>query len=174
MDKFVLLNATIHETLRLYPPAPTIMRNAVKDVKLNGYIIPKYVPLCISVYTINRKKEYWGEDAESFNINRWLIKEEEQSNNNNDNNETGSQYEKSSNLSHNLVRHKYAFLSFSSGIRICIGNKFSIIEMKLGLINILSQYRLELDPSFKLTYSFHPFLRPAKGIPIRFIKRNNN
>jgi len=39
-------------------------------------------------------------------------------------------------------RHKFCFLPFSLGPRMCLGNHFSLIEQKLFLIRLLQKYEI--------------------------------
>merc|ERR1719373_1144136 len=46
----------------------------------------------------------------------------------------------------------YSFLSFMSGPRVCIGERFAMSEMKVAMVKLLHNYRLEWDErtSFEL------------------------
>jgi cytochrome P450 len=55
----------IDETLRLYPPAWVIGRNALDDDEIGGYNIPKGINVLIPVYSIHRDARYW-ENPEQF------------------------------------------------------------------------------------------------------------
>ena len=41
--KFTYLHSCIKETLRLFPPAPLIIRKAKKEMIVGGYLIPENV-----------------------------------------------------------------------------------------------------------------------------------
>jgi cytochrome P450 len=70
------------------------------------------------------------------------------------------------------LRHPFAFLPFSAGLRTCVGHKFANIEMKIVLSMILRQYKVQLSENFQLEFAMHPFIRPKAGLKLKFIPRN--
>ena len=42
-------------------------------------------------------------------------------------------------------RHKYSYLSFGEGPRICVGMKFALAQSKAGIAKILSKYNVTLS-----------------------------
>ena len=66
----------------------------------------------------------------------------------------------------NFNRSPYTFLAFGHGPRNCIGMRFALYEAKLGLIALLSKYKMvkthktpetiTLDPKAILSASKHP------------------
>lgn len=75
------LRAIINEALRMYPIVPEESREAVTDTILplgggddesSPILIKKGQLVCWSVYTMHRRKDLYGEDAESFRPERWL------------------------------------------------------------------------------------------------------
>ncbi|KAG0006293.1 hypothetical protein BGZ65_008784 [Modicella reniformis] len=64
IKKLKFLKQVINETLRLYPAVP------FNDLH-NGYFVPKGSVVVHSSYVTHRMKEYWGEDAEEFDPDRW-------------------------------------------------------------------------------------------------------
>lgn len=40
-------------------------------------------------------------------------------------------------------RHSMSFLAFGNGPRICIGQRFGLMQIKLGLVNLLMHYRFK-------------------------------
>jgi len=45
---------------------------------------------------------------------------------------------------HEEQRHKFAYVPFSSGPRVCIGNSFALLEARLLLATIVPRYHLKL------------------------------
>lgn len=67
-------------------------------------------------------------------------------------------------------RHPMAFLGFGDGPRNCIGLRFGRMQVKVGLITLLSSYRFQLpaDGSSELTIgSKNLLLIPNEGVRLR-------
>jgi cytochrome P450 len=107
------------ETLRLYPPAP-VVREALHDIEIDGYLVPKGYTIYILPYTIHRKAEYFP-DPETFDPERFTPAREKQ-----------------------LPRH--AYLPFGAGPRICIGNHFALMEGQLLLATLAQRVTFTLLP----------------------------
>ena len=103
------LRALLNESLRLYPVVPGNARQNIVDTTLpkgggpdgqSPMFIPKDTTVGWSLYTMHRRKDYYGEDAEEFKPERWLG-------------------EKS-------LRPSWEYLPFNGGPRICLGRKFTM------------------------------------------------
>lgn len=69
------LRAAVHETLRLHPPAPALMRAALEDVTLStGRVMKAGVNFALDLNAINRRPEVFGPDAAEFNPYRVPMK----------------------------------------------------------------------------------------------------
>ncbi|KAF8754584.1 cytochrome P450 [Rhizoctonia solani] len=70
------LRAVINEILRLYPPVPLNQRECVSPTvfKSGGkhYFIPAGAAVIYSVLFMHTRKDLWGDDAETFDPERWL------------------------------------------------------------------------------------------------------
>lgn len=108
----------IEEAMRLYPPAWSIGRKVAQDTVLDGYPLKKEVRLILDVYTLHRHPDYW-ENPNAFEPERFHPEQKKQ-------------------------RHKYAYIPFGAGQRMCIGNNFAMMEMKVVLVMILQQFQLQL------------------------------
>ncbi|KAE8668522.1 Detected protein of confused Function [Hibiscus syriacus] len=72
MNKFVYLHATMCETMRLYPTVPLNNKTSVKsDVLPNGGRIGPSTRVFISMYSMGRSEEIWGEDCLEFKPERF-------------------------------------------------------------------------------------------------------
>ena len=54
-----LLDAVFHEAMRLYPPAPMLMRRTVKPVQLGGVAIGAGATVNIPIYVVHRHRLLW-------------------------------------------------------------------------------------------------------------------
>ncbi len=132
--------SVVRESLRLYPPAYVIGREALAPCTLAGYAVPARATIYVSPWALHRDPR-WFEDPESFRPGRWM---------------DGS----TSRLP------KYVYIPFGGGPRICIGERFAMMEAVLVLATLLRRWRLEMvgpDPV--------PFpsitLRPDRGPVMR-------
>ncbi|WP_257009370.1 cytochrome P450 [Bacillus sp. 7884-1] len=138
--------STILETLRIYPPAWIIAREAAEDTDLMGYKINKGEHIFISQYVTHRDEKYY-KDAHVFKPNRF---------------ENGRP----------IDVHEYAYFPFGGGSRICIGNHFALMEATMILVTILQKYKVLL-PSESKEVELAPLitLRPKNGIKLRIQRR---
>lgn len=71
----------------------------------------------------------------------------------------------------NLV--PYTFLGFGAGNRLCIGERFGILQAKIGLVKVLKEFRLEKSPSTPEFMSIKPkaaIIQPDKPLLINFVR----
>ncbi|XP_070209618.1 cytochrome P450 4A4-like [Littorina saxatilis] len=122
LEQLTYINCVVKEALRLFPPAPIIMRQAAKDMMLCGYEIPKGTVVNISIGALHRNPAYW-DDPETFKPERFLD-------------------ESSIPL--------YTYQPFISGPHMCIGYKFALQELKMTLALLLRQF--EFSPLPDVTY----------------------
>jgi len=122
------LRALLNESLRLYPVVPVNGREALEDTILplgggpNGnapIFVPKGSVVMWSVYTMHRRKDYFGEDAEEFNPDRWLDEPQ------ND---------------RNGIRPTWEYLPFNGGARICLGQQFALTEASYTIVRMCQAF----------------------------------
>lgn len=136
----------IRETMRLYPPAWGIGRQAIADCEIGGYSVPKGTQLFLVIWLVHRDSR-WFPDPETFRPERW----------NND-----------------LIKRlpRCAYFPFGDGARICIGNHFAMMEAVLLLATIAQKYRLNLERGQMLELVPSITLRPRNGSPMRIEPRH--
>lgn len=141
-----ILNALINETLRLNPPLTVVNREAAEDCQLldTGINVPKNTSISFEPYVIHRNPEYF-EDPLSFKPERFLDNP-------------------------NLESH-FAFMPFGVGPRLCIGMRFAQTELRLGLVKFVLNYRITVDPDFKLEYFNGSILMSPKKLMCRISER---
>lgn len=148
LQKMTYLECVIKETMRIFPAVPIISRTAEHEFQLDDKRIPKNSFCFISIYNIHHDPRIFA-NSEIFDPDRHTK-------------------ENSSN------RHHFSFIPFSKGIRMCIGNNFSMMVMKISLAYILRNFCIESYPE-KLTYTLNGFFIDFnESIKIKFKPRKIN
>jgi cytochrome P450 len=130
----------IKEVLRLYPPAPVYIRDAVNADTLDGYAIPAGSAVMLSPYFTHRHPAFW-ENPDRFDPDRWTPERE-------------------------AARHPYAYHPFATGQRICIGNNFSLLESHLLLALLATRFAPRLSPGYTPQWVMKGVLGTANGLPM--------
>ncbi|KAI0089029.1 PAH-inducible cytochrome P450 monooxygenase PC-PAH 1 [Irpex rosettiformis] len=140
LESMTFLQALLKEILRFHPIIYQIVREAGKDdilplsspittttgEAINEVPIAKGQVIVISICTYNRIKSIWGEDAHEFNPSRFL----------------------DGKLENEVKVGMYAnLMTFSAGMRGCIGWKFSLIEMQAILVALIENFEFSLPPT---------------------------
>jgi cytochrome P450 len=135
----------IQESLRLYPPAFIIFREANEDVELGGYRIPEGTKVTLPQFHIHTD-ERWYDDPMSFDPDRWTDGFEDE-------------------------LPDYAYFPFGGGPRHCIGMRFAMLELKTVLPTLLQQVGFDLvsDPDPELDMAVT--MRPAEDVRMRVRKQ---
>ncbi|KAG2373699.1 hypothetical protein C9374_011788 [Naegleria lovaniensis] len=119
-DSFVFCNAIIHETLRCHPPVGSLSKRCIKNTQLGKFEIPKGTAIHPLITQANKNDQVW-ELHHTFHPDRFVNADEV-----------------------NKRHSDYSLVSFSMGIRKCIGYKFALYEMLMVLTRILQNYQFEL------------------------------
>ncbi len=71
-------------------------------------------------------------------------------------------------------RNPLAFLAFGIGPRNCIGMKFALLELKIGLAKILNNFEIKPSDSFPEQLEFQEGIvrTPKDGVNVLFKKRD--
>lgn len=112
-----LLVRVFKETMRVYPPIHSLVREAARDFTLGGYNIPAGETLVFSPYAAHHRAEHWPDPAR-FDPERFTPEAE-------------------------ASRPRYAFMAFSGGPRICLGMHLALMEGPLVLAAMLQRADFE-------------------------------
>ncbi|KAM1140282.1 hypothetical protein ACFX19_041066 [Malus domestica] len=134
------LNMVIQETLRLYPPAVFVIRQALEDIKLKDIIVPKGMNIQIPIPILQQLPDLWGPDALDFNPERFK------------NGVLGA------------CKVPQAYLPFGVGARVCVGQQFAMTELKVILALIISQFSFSLSPTYQHCPAFSLVIEPGNGV----------
>lgn len=136
----------IQESMRLFPPAYGIGREAVQDCEIGGYHVPAGTTLFMSPWLMHHDAR-WFAEPKRFDPDRW-----------------------SNGLADRLPRH--AYMPFGGGPRICIGNTFAMMEAVLLLATIAQRFRLDPVSAAPVTPFPTITLRPRGGVTLRVASRD--
>ena len=135
----------IEESMRLYPPAHTISRQAIGEDAVLGYRIPPRSAIIIAPWLLHRKPAIWAHpdrfEPERFSAER------------------------------SASRHRFAYIPFGAGPRICIGMAFAMTEAVLILATIAQRYGLRLKPGHPVEAQGLITLRPRYGMRMNLLRR---
>ena len=128
----------VDEILRLYPPAGMLARQVVAEDVIDGYRIPGNSIVMLIPFMTHRYPGVW-ENPEAFIPERFAP-------------EAAGQ------------RPKSAYIPFSGGARICLGNHFALAEMVFSYAMLIARYRLHRTSQEPIGYGFHGSICPTQPL----------
>jgi cytochrome P450 len=146
LAKLPYARMVIEESMRLYPPAHTLSRTAVADDEVLGHRVPKDATVLIVPWLLHRKAKLWDEPLH-FDPERFAPE-------------------------HAARRHRFAYIPFGAGPRICIGAAFAMAEATLILATLAQRYCLRLKPGFPVEPQGLITLRPRHGMQMVLERRS--
>jgi cytochrome P450 len=129
------------ETMRLYPPAYMVGREATTAVTLRGFELPAGATVIVSMYGMHRRDDLFPE-PERFDPDRFAPEREQ-------------------------ALPRGAYLPFADGPRVCIGNHFALMEGQLVLAHLAQHVRFERPTSPPVSPLPRVTLRPSRPIRLR-------
>ncbi|XP_012523956.1 probable cytochrome P450 6a13 isoform X4 [Monomorium pharaonis] len=114
------LDMVILETLRKYPPAPLFSRKCEYAYKIpnSNVELPAGMRVIIPIYGLHHDPTYYPDPAR-FDPERFTEE-------------------------NRRTRHPYTYLPFGEGPRNCIGMRFALLQIKMGIISFLRDHRVEI------------------------------
>ncbi len=117
VSKLRFTRAFVDETLRLYPPAYLIVREAQRADEIAGHRIEPGTIISISPWVLHRHRAHWRQ-PEHFDPLRFL---------------PGA-----------TPPDRMVYLPFGAGPRICVGAQFALTEAVLVMASLLARFRVSL------------------------------
>lgn len=136
------ITMVIQETLRLYPPASLMMREALTDVKIGGLDVPRGTIIQVARSMLHQDKDAWGPDAGEFHPDRFA------------------------NGVAAACRPAHMYMPFGHGPRTCIGQNLAMVELKVVLGRLLSRFAFAPSPRYRHAPVFRLTIEPGFGMPL--------
>jgi cytochrome P450 len=135
----------IDEAMRLYPPAGLLSRGALRGDMLLGRAVEPTETVMVPVWAVHRHRALW-DDPDAFDPDRFAPERAK-------------------------TRHRYAYLPFGAGPRVCIGMGFALMEATIILATLLARLRFDLLPGQRPLPRMLVTVRPEPGIVLRITRR---
>ncbi|MEM9233167.1 MAG: cytochrome P450 [Pseudomonadota bacterium] len=145
LSRLHLHEAVLKESMRLFPPVPIIPRSVKQRTQLGNLSLKPGDHVSIGIYPMHRHQTLWH-DPDTFNPARFM-----------------EGYE-----SH---RHKYQYLPFGGGPRVCIGMRFALMEGIAMLAETLRKVRFSVPEEFIPEPHLAITMRPKGGMPLYVERR---
>lgn len=144
-DRLPLLRRVLEESLRLYPPAPRFDRQAVAADRIGDYDVNPGDIVTIWPWILHRHRDLW-DDPDVFDPDRFLPEAK-------------------------AARHRFQYLPFGGGPRLCVGMRFSTIEALAVLAHWLRGWHFAPVPGRAVQVSGMITMRPKGGLPLILSRR---
>ncbi|MDH4254995.1 MAG: cytochrome P450 [Gammaproteobacteria bacterium] len=142
LHRLELTTRVIDEALRLYPPFWTIDRVAMQSDEIGGIRIPQGTIVLPYIYGAHHNAARWPE-PERFDPDRFLPEQSGE-------------------------RHRFAYLPFGGGPRLCIGQNMAIVTILLIIATVVRRYDFELATDVPVGKRPMMLLRPDGPVHMRF------
>ncbi len=135
----------LSESMRLYPPAYAIGRQAIEPYQVRDTVIEPGSTLFVSPYVMQRDPRYWF-DFERFDPQRWTPAAQAR-------------------------RPRFSYFPFGAGPRVCIGEGFAWTELILVLATLAQRWQARLVLGHPVEPEPLITLRPKHGMRMTLHRR---
>ena len=144
-DKLPFAKACFQETMRIFPPAPFVFREAINDDIYNDIEIPADSTLSLNTWILHRHTQLWDR-PEAFIPERFLEGAER-------------------------PIDRFQYLPFGAGPRICIGQSFAMKEAVILIAMLVKSFRFEYAGSQPPWPLLRITIQPDNKMPMRAAAR---
>ncbi|XP_046678174.1 probable cytochrome P450 6a13 [Homalodisca vitripennis] len=147
------LDQVVNETLRLYGSGQIIIRTCTEryNIPNTNIHVEKGVRVIIPSYSLHHDPVYFP-DPDEFRPERFTPEKVKE-------------------------RHPFVFLPFGEGPRNCIGRNFGMLQIKIGLATVISNFKVDLSPEQEVPINIDTrsiVVTPANPVLLRFTPRKMN
>jgi len=138
LERLVILDGVVRESLRILPPAPWTTRIASTNAQIGNYYVPKGTEIVLSIFHTHRVEPIY-QQPNTFDPGRWR----------------------------QIKPDVFEFTAFGAGARSCIGSGLALLQMKLILAMLIQRYRLEFDSRQRIDPVLNITMAPRSGLRMR-------
>nr|XP_043612046.1 cytochrome P450 94C1 [Erigeron canadensis] len=151
LQKLHYLQASLHESMRLYPPVQFDSKfTKHDDVLPDGTFVKGGSRVTYHPYAMGRMERIWGPDSLEFKPERWI-------------NEDGVFKQESA----------YKYPVYQGGVRICLGKEMSLVEMKSVALCLIRGFDVSVvNPTQIVRFSPGLTASVCGGLPATVRRRN--
>ena len=139
VPRLTYTRAVIEETLRLYPPVPVLSRQARQDDQVGTCRIRAGDIILVVPWLLHRHDLFW-DSPNAFRPERFMAPDRRPD--------------------------RFLYIPFSVGPRVCLGQRFGLVESILCLAIIAQRFELQLEQDQRVDVSGRLTLRPRGGLPM--------
>ncbi|QGM97126.1 cytochrome P450 [Methylocystis parvus] len=140
IEGLVFTRRVLQESMRLFSPVGAISRQPRDATILGGRPVEKGAQVVIAIWALHRNEKLWP-DPLGFDPERFAPDAAK-------------------------ARHRYAYLPFGGGPRICIGMSFAMLEMTTVLATLVRACVFKTVEGFKPDLQPNISNRPRRGLPL--------
>lgn len=145
LERLPFHEQVLNETLRLFPPAPVAQRRALRNIDLGPVQVKRGDLVTCYFYVLHRSELLWDQPA-AFDPDRFAPE-------------------------HAQGRHRFSFMPFGGGPRVCIGARFAMNEAKTFLATFVRAFQVAPASDAQPLPVLRVTLRPENGVPLTVTPR---
>ncbi|WP_442755511.1 cytochrome P450 [Methylocystis sp. JAN1] len=140
VERLVFTRQVLQESMRLFSPVGAISRQPREATTLGGHPIEKGAQVVVAIWALHRNEKLWP-DPLGFEPDRFAPEAAK-------------------------ARHRFAYLPFGGGPRICIGMSLAMLEMTTALATLVRGFVFKPVPGFRPDIQPNISTRPRYGLPL--------